>query len=278
MAVTLPGSEFTRQAAARPTRIGPGSARKIALVGTHGKSLMYAPWYDPTWEFWAHASGAQKVPEGRADLFFDLHPEHCFSLEKKNGFANYYRWLQRLRTPVMMQRSYEAVPASKRYPLEQVRQEFPGLTFGSHAAYMIALALIRGVTHIGLWGIEYGNDSEYALQRGNCQMWLGIAIGRGVQIIVPPTCTLLIDSGEDYAYDTHATPEKWEEWKLKIGVKKKPGEVKNAEQSLLERLRPVITADDSVAAAAKRAAHDPDWIKAVERLTIETEQRAGALT
>jgi hypothetical protein len=259
----------------RPQSVGPGHARKIGIIGTHAGSLMYAPWYDPSWEFWAHASGALKVPEGRADLFFDLHPEHCFTKERKNGFKDYYKWLQRLRTPVMMQQTYEAVPASKRYPLEQVRQEFPGLTFGGHVAYMIALALIRGVTHIGLWGCEYSGKSEYALQRGNCQMWIGIAIGRGVQIIVPKTCTLLVDSGEDYAYDTHATPEKWEEWKIKIGVAEKAEDAVKSAKSLLGRLQPVITPEDSASAAAQRAQHDPEWLKLVKQLEPET---AGAPT
>ena len=179
--------------------------RKIALIGTASSSLKFAPWEDPSWEIWAHASAGTLCK--RVDRYFDLHPPAIYREGRKNGHADYHRWLKRLTVPVYLQSKDVEIPASVRYPRERIQAEF-AWPFGSQAAWMIALALTEGVTHLGLFGIHYAHDSEYREQRANCELWVGIAAGRGVQWVIPETCPVAREPVDRYGYDTH-TPEKY---------------------------------------------------------------------
>jgi hypothetical protein len=89
-----------------------------------------------------------------------------------------------------------------RYPKERVLAEFPRY-FTSHAAWMIALALTEGVTHLGFFGIHYALDEEHKKQRSGCEFWMGVAIGRGVQIVNPPGSPLMREPGWLYGYESH---------------------------------------------------------------------------
>ena len=176
--------------------------KKIALIGT-APTVRHAPWSDPSWEIWAHASAARLCK--RVDRYFDLHPEHVFSEARKNGQANYHAWLKSLTTPVYMQDRYPTIPASVRYPKERILAEFPRY-FSSTFAWMVALALTEGATHLGVFGIHYQFGSEYAEQRPGAEFWLGLAAGRGVQIVNPEGSPLLREPARLYGYESH-TPE-----------------------------------------------------------------------
>jgi hypothetical protein len=177
---------------------GMGRMRKIALLGSH-YSLEYAPWGDLSWELWGHAS-SRFLYKRKPDRYFDMHRKECWTAGRKE--ERYVHWLAKNTVPIYMQQVHPEVPASVRYPKEQIFAEFRKY-FSSHAAYMIALALYEGVTHIGLFGINYSADSEYATQRGSTEYWLGFAEGRGVHIVIPARCTLLNDPPLLYAYESH---------------------------------------------------------------------------
>jgi hypothetical protein len=104
-----------------------------------------------------------------------------------------------------MQQKNQEVPSSMKFPLEQLLMEVPARYryFTNHVAYMIALALSQGVTHLGLFGINYGHRSEYQTQRGSAEFWLGVAHGRGVHLVLPQSCTLLQDPKPLYGYASH---------------------------------------------------------------------------
>jgi hypothetical protein len=185
----------------RPTQ------RKIAILGTYSKSLKVAPFHDPSWEIWAHASAAMVIPN--ADRFIDIHPPHVFQEGRKNAFADYYGWLKTLTIPIFMQKHYPEIPASLPYPYSLVKAQWPGVPLGSQAAYLIAAALMEGVTHLGFWGIAYDHEEmERADQRLSTERWAGIAQGMGVQIVCPRETPFLHEPAEDYGYETHSTPEK----------------------------------------------------------------------
>jgi len=251
---------------------GPGRQRKVALLGTVKSTLAHAPWSDPSWEFWANSSAYNYCPEGRLDMLLELHPKFCFTEKRKNGFKDYFAFLQRCRIPVLMKEAYEAVPSSVRYPLEQVRTEFPGCHFGSQTAFGIALALVQGVTDLGFWGVEYGHDTERndgqdrRTQRENCLMWIGIAIGRGVRMHIPPGCHLLDqpaykDGGMDYAVDL--SPEQYEKDKLRFAEASKVTRFQPA------GLVPLRTPADFKAAAEIRAKKSPQFVKEAEAFSDE---------
>ncbi len=175
---------------------GLGRLRKIALIGS-AASVGLAPWYDPTWEIWAHATCYPYCK--RVDRYFDLHPWKWISEKPMPG---YLAWMKALQTPIYMQRVFRDVPASVRFPRERVMSEHPRY-FTSHASWMVALALSEGVTHLGFFGIHYALDEEHKKQRSGCEFWMGVAHGRGVQIVNPEGSPLLREPGWLYGYESH---------------------------------------------------------------------------
>ena len=181
--------------------------RKVALIGA-APSIVYAPWYDPSWEIWSHATCHHMLR--RVDRFFDQHPWAWILGKHQPG---YLTWLRKNRVPIYMADRYADAPASIRYPLERIQAEFPWQPFGGHAAFMTALALSEGVTHLGFFGIEYEIGSEYGEQRANAEFWAGIACGRNVQLVIPKQSPFCHEPRELYAYETHVGPEAQQRWK-----------------------------------------------------------------
>jgi hypothetical protein len=181
----------------------PGRLRKVALLGGAQSTLKFAPWHDASWELWSHASCRHRC-EREPDLLFDLHPPELWrDPERKFWDKRYAKWLAQNHLPIYMQERYPDVPGSIRYPFEQVITEFPRGYMTNHVAYMVALALVEGVTHIALYGCHYDSDSEYGPQRGCAEYWCGVAEGRGVQVLIPPTCDLLGKPALLYGYQSH---------------------------------------------------------------------------
>ena len=186
----------------RPVLAGLGRLRKIAILGGC-QTIRCAPWHDPTWELWAHASCRMHCWR-EPDLLFDLHPPELWkSPTLKWWDTSYYRWLQQNHIPIYMQQRYPDVPASLKYPFDTMITEFPRGYMANTVAYMIALALMEGVTHIGIFGADYSGAAEYFRQRGSCEYWLGVAEGRGVQVLLPPGCDLLNKPSLLYGYESH---------------------------------------------------------------------------
>lgn len=191
---TVPVSPLVRSA--RPV------VRKIGLVGSHGGSLVHCPWQDPSWELWGHAS-AHAFYRRVLDRYFDLH-----TLEERPKNAKveqYIEWLRRCPSPVYMQRVHKDIPQSKQYPKERILMEYGGTRryFKNQVAWMIALAFTEGVTHLGLFGINYGHYSEYETQRGSAEYWLGRAEERGIHLVLPDECSLLAEPKGLYGYESH---------------------------------------------------------------------------
>ena len=188
-----------------PLRPSAGSrtVRKIGICGSHSASLEHAPWLDPSWELWGHAS-SRAWYRRPLDRYFDLHPRSRWHSEMKKG-EKYLPWLKSLTIPIYMQERYPEVPASVRYPKERILMEYGGVRryFKNQVAWMIALAFSEGVTTLGLFGISYAHYSEYAIQRGSAEYWLGRAEERGINLILPDECTLLAEPVGLYGYESH---------------------------------------------------------------------------
>lgn len=200
----------------KPVFAGPGRLRKVACLGG-AATLKHTPWHDTTWELWAHAS-CRHLCKREPDLLWDLHPPELWrDATKKNWDPKYHEWLQTNRIPMMMQSVYHDVPASMRYPFETVVTEFPRGYMTNHLAYMVALALSEGVTHLAVFGCDYTTGSEYGPQRGCAEYWLGVAEGRGVHVMLPPGCDLLNKPSLLYGYESHPNGVRDKSYSFAIG-------------------------------------------------------------
>ena len=175
--------------------------KKVGLLG-RTENVRDAPWADPSWTFASHTS-ARAFCKREPDWYFDLHRAECYTTENKPWNPRYHSWLKALQVPIFMQQNLPDVPMSVRYPIETVLQEYRAY-FTNHCAYMIALAMMEGVTHIGLWGCQYGADGEYSMQRGSLEYWLGRFEQAGGHVILPVRAnTLLSYPAELYGYESH---------------------------------------------------------------------------
>ena len=106
----------------------------------------------------------------------------------------------------------------RKYPLQEIIDEFmpvvPGLDyerfpergimpyFVSSIDYMSALAIYEGFERIEYYGVELREKTEWAMQKSGATFWAGIALGRGVQIVIPRQSVLI--SAPLYGIDTGA--------------------------------------------------------------------------
>jgi len=101
-----------------------------------------------------------------------------------------------------LQAARPEVPASYTYPKDRILSEFRPY-FTNHMAWMSALALTEGVTHIGLWGIHYEHDIEHKAQRACCEYWVGLLEGKGVTVVIPPGSPVTREPSWLYGYESH---------------------------------------------------------------------------
>jgi hypothetical protein len=175
--------------------------KKLGILG-RTTNIADAPWHDPSWTFASHCS-ARPFCEREPDWYFDMHVPKCFETEAKAWNQGYYTWLKRLQTPIFMQEEWPEIPMAVRYPIERVLQEFRAY-FTNHAAYMIALAMQEGVETIGLFGCQYGAETEHSTQRGSLEYWLGRFEQYGGEVVLPVRHnTLLNFPSRLYGYESH---------------------------------------------------------------------------
>ena len=197
--------EGRQQNRPKPRLPGPQRTRKIAFLGSH-HSIHYAPWDDPTWEMWSHASTrtlCKRLPE----RLFDVHPTWIRGTPKGEAYLDKIKaW----PAPIYMAERYPEIPNAVRYPKElmlSLYQPAGENVFTSHAAWMAALALYEGVTHVGFWGISYGAGEERESQRESLIYWIGLLRGAGVQVHLPHTGKYKVAINtypmELYGYESH---------------------------------------------------------------------------
>jgi hypothetical protein len=177
--------------------------KTVAMVGMAPTTCALAPFEDPDVEIWAlnemHAWSWLK----RADRWFQIHHSDSFKRQvAKRDVHGHYDWLKEnpLDIPIIMQYQHEEIPKSVGYPLREICDEFLGNLrrgdakvkyFTSTLAYEIAYALYLGFERIELYGFEMSSGDEYIEQKGSAEFWMGIALGRGVELYLPDGCILL---------------------------------------------------------------------------------------
>lgn len=191
-------------------------ADTVLLYGTNTFTRHLIDWERTDCEYWCwNEIGSLKDDRPgywaqRVDLLLQIHAapiwrnhnnlNHGRHQKVMDGTQSnsHYDWLQRPHEfPIYMQDHYDDVPSSVKYPKEEiVKALLPNVwrdvagdvsqveNFTSSTAYAIALAIYQGKKQIEISGIEMTSDTEYVRQRPGVYFWLGIAAGRGINVVL----------------------------------------------------------------------------------------------
>lgn len=169
--------------------------KKVAIVGT-AYTYRLAPYDDPSWELWGLNDHWNNMP--RATRWFEANYESaCVTPVSHKPNINRIDWLRKCPIPVYMEKHYDDVPMSIRYPYEEINDYISHLDpcgrdyFTNSVSFMIALAMYEGFDIIHLYGVDMAVGSEYEHQRPSCEFWVGICKGLGIELYIPEQSDLL---------------------------------------------------------------------------------------
>jgi hypothetical protein len=171
-------------------------AEKVAIIGKAPSSRQLAP-YDPKdgWSIWTLSDLVLLKQVPRFDRHFEIHPLDWFT-GPGNPRAPYLEWLKGVADkPIYMQRTDPSIPCSLAYPVHDIIDAFgPYRYFTNTVTWMVAMAIACKAEAIGVWGVDMAQDGpkngEYQAQRPSCEWILGYAMGRGIDVYVPPQSDL----------------------------------------------------------------------------------------
>lgn len=164
--------------------------KTLAIVGSHPLTRDNAPWNDDV-DVWVFNEAANQAWCKRVSAVIQIHSPAVYKNPENRTDRGHWEWLQREHGyPVYMQSIDPLVPDSVEYPLEDVLRLCDNVKlFGnpiqyltSSISYAIAQAILKGYEKLLIYGIEMSSDTEYAYQRDGTAFWLGLAIGKGIQV------------------------------------------------------------------------------------------------
>lgn len=160
-------------------------------------------------EVWACNDFPTRVPEGWAfdswDRWFDLHTEAHIRKHRPEAW-DWYRANGTIgrRTvlsvygcrPIYLHDRHPAITGSVAYPREVVQVAFAWggyleECFTSSVDWMLALAIHEAFARIELYGVDlWDAPHERGDQRCGAHYWIGIARGRGIDVVIPDESSL----------------------------------------------------------------------------------------
>ena len=161
-------------------------------------------------EVWAINAMASVIHHDRTFHMDDIAIQATHATLAPDGMVSgFFGWLREHDEPIYTSRAYEDYPATREYPLEWVINRTGGNYFNNTVPYAIAFAIALGVKRLHVYGADYGYDDQpWKREKGRActEWWLGLAAGRGVELVVPGDTTLFDAAsskpGELYGYDT----------------------------------------------------------------------------
>ena len=203
--------------------------KSVAIIGFSELTLPFVR-QSKADEYWT-MSHAFAYPEylPRIDRLFEIHHRDWYLRGEQSAVDQYATWLaQEHPFPIYMQEGEltPLVPSGVAYPFDAVcadlfgdllkRDEDGHVTrlnyFKSSAAYAIALAIHEGFSQIELYGVDMASDTEYSYQKDNGEFLLGIALGRGIRVLLPklcPLCTSALYGYEGVPYVDKVYVQEW---------------------------------------------------------------------
>jgi hypothetical protein len=173
--------------------------KKVAIVGYAETSRMLAPFDDPEWEIWSMNQLYRHIP--RSDRHFDIH--HNWHEHVVEG-TDHVGWLTNAQIPVYMIERLPQFPNSVTLPIQRLIDLNGKDYFSSSIAYMIALAIADGFTHLRIFGVDLIVGDEWDYQKPNAEFWIGVASGKGMIVGIPPESALC---KQTWRYGYQSQPE-----------------------------------------------------------------------
>jgi len=244
--------------------------KTLAIVGSHPVTRNLVPWHKSYMDFWVFNESAGN-PNGwvkKCDGVLQLHHPAIWKNPRNHNDPKHFEWLQKDHPfPIYMQEKYPEVPSSVRYPLDEIIHELlPNFRrkprkkkgnkeeviqyFTSSVAYAIALAIYQGYERIEVYGIEMMTDTEYVMQRDGVALWAGVALGRGIEFIVPDISTMFNSLLYGYGGDIVINRQEFESSTQKLSDiieerKNKMNQATGKTHAALEALQKADNQDDA---------------------------------
>lgn len=161
---------------------------KVAIVGGAPSSQMLAPFDDPEWEVWVLGNQLSAYKGKSINRIFEIHDD----LTDKP--PEYPEWLVKHAYKNLVVSDAFPIQGQEIYP-EKAANELLGGFLSSSPAYMIAYALLKGATDIGLYGIDMSvDDHEYFKQRPDMYAWIAYAKAKRVNVVIPEETPLFVST------------------------------------------------------------------------------------
>lgn len=175
------------------TKRTPAPQPKSVYIVGFAPSWPETPWGEPA-AYWGLNALHRLAADKPWSAWFQLHDidKHHPDPEERE---DHIRWLGSCGVPVYMFSEHAAayadrIPTLVHYPRAEVEAVY-GRYFTNSISWMIALAIYQQFQHIGVYGVDMAQDSEYGHQRPSCEYFLGWAAGHGISITIPDTSDLL---------------------------------------------------------------------------------------
>lgn len=164
---------------------------KIAILGTVPDSRIYAPFGEPDWDIWVCSAGNRGGVVPRISAWFELHSViDLKGQENRSWVPEYFAWLKTQAFPVYMQEPNDLLPQALTFPHRAILKKFGRrgrINLTSSIAWMMAFAILKGATEIGIFGVDMAATEEhYGGQKSGCQNWIVTAEeDYGIKIHIP---------------------------------------------------------------------------------------------
>lgn len=165
---------------------------KVAIVGG-SPSEKLAPFDDESWDIWVHGNQMDRHTNRRVSKVFEIHDD----LSEHDPY--YPQWLTDFNLPMVVGPHFpfhgDHIEVFNRH---EANLMLGGNLLSSTPAYMMVQAINEGATHVGLYGIDMAvGDHEYFKQRPAMYYLIGLARGKGIEVIIPEESALLSDTYDE---------------------------------------------------------------------------------
>ncbi len=200
--------------------------KTVAIVGNNVTTRIDIPFARRYIDIWAFNEAVLADWMKRVDAIFQMHDAPIWKNPLNRNDGKFSNWIIKDHPyPIYMLDKYGEVPASYKYPLKEICDSLLPLFyrgmhknkrillkyFTSSVCYALALAIYKGYECIQLFGVEMESNTEYAYQRDGVIFWIGIALGKGIEVNIHPNSRLFSEPLYGYEGKTTLKRENFQE-------------------------------------------------------------------